>query len=107
MKLMASEKYANNLPGKLTGPLMLALAICYLAFHALSGEHGIYALLKEERKLEILRVELNDAAAKRRELEHRVRLMSSGSLDLDMLDEQARALLDEAREDEVVIPVKK
>ena len=107
MKLSAGEKYINRLPKKMVGPLSLALAICYLTFHALSGEHGIYALLKEERKLEILKTDLGDATEKRKDLEHRVRLMSSSSLDLDMLDEQSRALLDEARGDEIVIPLKK
>jgi len=71
------------------------------------GEHGIYALLKEERKLEVLKTELNDITEKRKSLEHRVHLMSSGSLDLDMLDEQARTLLDDTGKDEVVIPLKK
>ena len=97
----------HKLHRKLLGPLFLALAICYLTFHALSGEHGIYALLKEERKLDLLKSDLNDTAEKRKEIERRVRLMSANSLDLDMLDEQSRALLDEARGDEFVIPIKK
>jgi len=83
----------------------LAVGIFYLTFHALSGERGVYALLKEERKLEVLQTELDNVTAQRKDLEHRVRLMSAGSLDLDLLDEQSRSLLGNASENELVIPL--
>lgn len=89
----------------LVGPLLLAIGIFYFTFHALSGERGIYALLKENRKLELLKTELGDIAVKRKDMEHRVRLMSDGSLDLDLLDEQARIILNDADEHEVVVPI--
>ncbi len=87
------------------GPLLLSAGIFYLTFHALSGERGIYAMLVEDRKLEILKSELNDITAQRKKLEHDVGLMSPGSLDLDLLDEQSRIMLNEAGEDEIVIPL--
>lgn len=83
----------------------MAVGIFYLTFHALSGERGVYALLKEERKLEVLQTELDNVTAQRKDLEHRVRLMSAGSLDLDLLDEQSRSLLGNASENELVIPL--
>lgn len=101
----APRKLHEKLAGQLAGPLLLAVGIFYLSFHALSGERGIYALLKEERKLDVINGELADVTAKRKELEHRVRLLSDGSLDLDLLDQQTRILLNEAGEDEVVIPL--
>jgi len=90
---------------KLLGPLLLAVGIFYLTFHALSGERGIYALLKEDRKLEVLQTELTTTVAKRKYLEHRVSLMSAGSLDLDLLDEQSRTILGVAGENEMVVPL--
>lgn len=90
---------------KLAGPMLLAIGIFYLTFHVLSGERGIYALLKEERRLELLKTELADVQAKRKMLEHRVRLLSDSSLDLDLLDERTRLLLNEAGKDEMVIPL--
>ena len=89
----------------LIGPLLLAVGIFYFSFHLLSGERGLYVLLKEDRKLEMLKSELSEVVAKRKDLDHRVRLMSDGSLDLDLLDEQSRAILNNASEDEVVIPL--
>ena|SRR6185369_1894913 len=96
----------ERLPRKITGPLVSAFFIFYFIFHVLSGEHGLYALLKEQRRLEILKAELIEATAERKELGHRVHLMNSDSLNLDMLDEQSRAILDNAGSDELVIPVK-
>lgn len=95
-----------RLSEKLVGSFLAALIIFYLIFHVISGEHGLYALLKEQRKLELLKAELIEVTAQRKEMEHRVHLLSSSSLDVDMLDEQARAVLDDAATDEVVIPVK-
>ncbi len=100
-----SQKLHEKLLRPLLGPLLLSLGIFYFTFHALSGERGLYALLKEERKLEVLKGELNDVAVQRKDMEHRVRLMSAGSLDLDLLDEQSRIILNTAGEDEVVVPL--
>ncbi len=82
--------------------LFCAFAIVYLAFHALSGERGIYALFKEQRKLQVVSTELTRVTADRAALEHRVRLLNSSSLDDDLLDERARDVLGLAAEDEVI-----
>src|ERR1051325_10123557 len=92
----------SRLPEKMFGPLFFALAIFYLAFHVVSGEHGVYALLRNERELEILKAELASVQAKNKEMKKRVHHMSDSALDLDMLDEQSRRLLDDAGPNEVV-----
>ena len=88
---------------RISGPLFFAAAVFYLSFHALSGERGIYALFKETRELEIAQAQLAELSAERVELEHRVRLMNSGSLDMDLLDEEARRELGMAGSDEVMV----
>jgi len=84
-------------------PVAIACAFFYLGFHAISGERGLVAWFKEGRRLEQLKEQLADAAAKREAYEKKIRLLSAGSLDLDMLDEQARSVLGFAGPDEVVI----
>ena len=74
-------------------PLLLACAFFYLGFHSVSGERGLVAWFKENRRLEQLKDQLADATARREVYEKKIRLLSGGSLDLDMLDEQARAVL--------------
>ena len=101
------RNFREKLLRQVTGPLLLSASIFYLSFHALSGERGLYALLKEERKLELIQGNLDDITAQRKDMEHKVRLMSAGSLDLDLLDEQSRIMLDNAAEDEVVLPMPK
>lgn len=93
-----------KLAARLIGPLMLAIGIFYLTFHTLSGERGIYALLKEERRLEALKLELAEVTQERAALEHRVNLMSNESLDRDLLDEESRRVLGVGEENELIIP---
>lgn len=83
--------------------LFLVFILFYLSFHAISGERGFYAWFKESKRLEQLKAELADITAKREAYEHRIKLLSSQSIDLDMLDEQARKVLGYTRPDEIVI----
>ena len=100
-----SRRLYEKLLQQLVGPLLLAVGIFYFSFHALSGERGLYALLKEERKLELVKGELADITAKRKALEQNTRLLNDGSLDLDMLDERSRLILNDVSQDEVIIPL--
>ena len=69
------------------------LLIGYFGMHAYSGNHGLRA--KEDLALQMkeLSEELARLKADRHEWERRVALLRSGSLDPDMLDERARAML--------------
>lgn len=83
-------------------PLAGVLVLFYLAFHAISGERGVVAMFKETRKLELIKAELEKTVAEREALDTKVRALSSDSLDLDLLDEQARRVLGLAGKNEVV-----
>ena len=75
----------------------------YFVFHTFNGERGLYALLKENRKYEVLTSELARVRTQRDNLEHDVKLLRNESLDLDMLDEQVRSNLGMAGADEVMV----
>lgn len=83
--------------------LVLVFFLFYFGFHAVSGERGIFAWLKESRKLEQLKAELADAQAARMAYEKKIHLLRSDSLDPDMLDERARAVLGYSAPGEVVV----
>ena len=85
------------------GPLLCVLILFYLGFHAVSGERGLFALFKETRKLDLLKAEMAETVAKREALERKVARLSNDSLDLDLLDEQARLILGLAGKNEVVV----
>ncbi|MDG1286515.1 MAG: septum formation initiator family protein [Rickettsiales bacterium] len=73
--------------------LLIGFVMLYLVFHALNGNHGVYALLKEQKRESFNTVILADLQAQRAKIEHRVSMISGEMLDLDLLDEQARRVL--------------
>jgi cell division protein FtsB len=84
-------------------PMLCVLVLFYLGFHTVSGDRSLFALYKERRQLESLHQQLSETIEKRQHLEKRVMILSSQSLDLDLLDEQARSVLGMAGKGEVVI----
>ncbi len=92
--------------------VVLACTLGYFAYHTTQGERGLLAWLHLEKELRVAESEAavlaaervgGVGAAARRRLEHRVRLLRPDSLDPDMLEERARALLNYGRDDEVII----
>jgi cell division protein FtsB len=101
---IAIKPWHANIPWrKVSRSLVLVLALFYLAFHAVSGERGLFAWFRETRRLAVLQTELTSVQAQRAVYEKKIRLLSSASLDLDMLDEQSRRVLGVAGADEVVV----
>jgi cell division protein FtsB len=71
-----------------------ALLVGYFWVNAYSGKNGLRARLDLDQQIAQLTVELTSLKAERTTWERRVSLLKSESLDPDMLDERARALLD-------------
>ena len=90
-------------PGRLMKPLLLVFAVFYLLFHALHGERGLYALVKEQRQLSAVNQELEQTRAERERVELRVSHLRDNNLDLDLLDEQMRRMLGVMKPGEVVM----
>ena len=83
--------------------LVLGVASGYLVWGASNGEHG----LKAKEQFDAAAVELKSQLAalkdERARWELRVASLKSESIDKDLLDEEAHALLDRVAKDEVVI----
>ena len=71
-----------------------ALLIGYFGVNAYTGNHGLKARQNLDQQIAQLSVELATLKAERITWERRTALLKSESLDPDMLDERARALLD-------------
>jgi cell division protein FtsB len=71
-----------------------ALLIGYFAVNAYTGNHGINARQGLDLQMARLAAERDVLKSERQQWERRVALLKSQSLDPDMLDERARALLD-------------
>ena len=74
--------------------LAAALLIGYFGVNAYTGNHGINARQGLDVQMARLTIERDTQRAERQRWERRVALLKSESLDPDMLDERARALLD-------------
>jgi cell division protein FtsB len=73
--------------------VIAALLIGYFGVNAYTGNHGLKAKKDLDQQIAELTEELGRLKGERARWERRVVLLKSDSLDPDMLDERARALL--------------
>src|SRR5215475_232673 len=73
--------------------IFAALFIGYFAANAFTGNHGLRAQQGLEQQLASMKSELAGLKAERAHWERRVALLRADSIDPDMLDERARALV--------------
>ena len=78
-------------------------ATCYFAYAALQGDSGLVEQVRLAREEADLTRQRDALQLRRRGMETLTRRLSEESLDLDLLDERARAVLGFARPDDVVI----
>ena len=64
--------------------------VAYFVYHGIEGSRGWYAHLAVEAELAAAEAELAQLRTERLALEQRVRRLSDGSIDPDLLDELAR-----------------
>jgi cell division protein FtsB len=83
--------------------LVLGVTSGYLVWGASNGEHGLEAKVKFDAEAEKLKGELAALKDQRARWELRVASLRPESIDRDLLDEEAHALLDRVAKDEVVI----
>lgn len=84
-----------------------ALVLCMLFVipiaHLTFGRRGLISMVQLRGQIAQAGSKLDLIRAQRISLENQVRLLSAHSLDLDMLDEKARKILDVAAPNEVVV----
>ena len=83
--------------------LVLGVTSGYLVWGASNGEHGLKAKEKFDAEAIELKAQLAALRGERARWEMRVASLSPKSVDKDLLDEEAHALLDRVAKDEVVI----
>ncbi|MFS4437616.1 FtsB family cell division protein [Paracoccaceae bacterium GXU_MW_L88] len=88
--------------GKIAPVAFFALA-GYFAFTAISGDHGIFRRIEIESAQDAFQGELDTLTDRRMALENKTRRLSDDYLDLELLDERARATLGLTAADEIVI----
>lgn len=83
--------------------IVVFLVFIYFSFYTVNGERGLLRYMYLSKEIKYARQVAEQYNAEKRELEQKVRLLSSNSLDLDLLEERARIVLNFAADDEFVI----
>jgi cell division protein FtsB len=86
--------------------MVAAALIGYFGFHAFNGQRGLHARHLIDQQMVELTAELERLKAERNLWERKVALLRPDRIDPDMLDEQARLLLNFAHPNDVVMMVK-
>ena len=83
--------------------IFFVLLFFYFVFYTINGERGLRRYLHLRKEVGYAEQLAERYSREKHELEEKVRLLSSGSLDLDMLDERARTVLNFVSDDEFII----
>ena len=84
-------------------PLLACGAAAYFGYHLQTGDHGLKARADLERRKDVLAGELAGLREVKGRLERDVSLLRPENLDPDMLDERARAILNLAHQDDLIM----
>jgi cell division protein FtsB len=90
-------------PRQILTPLLFATVFGYFGYHLVNGDRGLLAMAQLQRENQIADQNFAEADATRKIWERRVSELRNQSLDPDMLDERARALLNYAKKDDIIV----
>ncbi len=100
---MVTRKRLRSILTTLGLYVMAALLIGYFGVNAYSGNHGLKAKEDLDQQIAALSTDLDRLKLERAQWDRRVALLRSDRLDPDMLDEQARSLLDYVAPNELTL----
>ncbi|WOC14795.1 FtsB family cell division protein [Pseudochrobactrum sp. MP213Fo] len=102
---MWTKQKRKTIRGRFIVPLLATAFLSYFGFHAYNGAYGIYSKEQLQAQATSLSQQLADLSEQRVSLERQVSQLRDGSIDKDILDEQARRALNLSHADEVTIIV--
>lgn len=100
---MWTRQKRKSILGRFCLPLLTLAFLSYFGFHAYNGEYGIYSSKKLAAQIAELQTKRDELVQRRTILEQEVSLLRDGTIERDMLDEQARRALNLSMENELTI----
>ena len=83
---------------------LIGICLClYFSYHAILGNRSIVKLYMLEKQIETMSQENSASAETKESLQKKVSMMRPGTVDKDLLEEQARLVLGYREAEEVVI----
>ena len=100
---MVTRKRLRTILNALALYVLAALLIGYFGINAYSGNRGLKAKEDIDRQMASLDADLTRLKLEHAQWTRRVALLKSDAIDPDMLDERARALLDDAAPNDLIL----
>ncbi len=95
---------STNFPWRKIGFALLNVCVMgYFGYNVIIGDHGLLSRWRLADEVSRLETKLTKIREKKSQLEHKVSLVRPESLDPDMLDERARAILNLAHPNDITI----
>lgn len=89
---MARGYHRKQKAKKLWVHAAMSLVVCYFVYHSFAGRNGMVTLLQLQQQVQTTQKQADELTYERVALEHRINRLSH-SIDLDLLDEEARRQL--------------
>lgn len=102
MIFFSSPKVNRNVRFIFSNIIWICIA-CYFTYHIFSGARGALSWAMLSREVVSLEKELKNLQEENAFLENKIRLLRSNNLDLDLLEEEAQAVLGLAKENDLVV----
>ncbi len=84
-------------------PVVIVAMMIYFTYHIFQGQRGVLAWIRLDKKLKEQEIILDKLTQEKEGLEREAYLLRPDSLDVDLLEEKSRLLLNFAHSDEVVV----
>ena len=83
--------------------LLCAGLIAYFSYHAVHGKHGLRAKAELSARVDVLESELKALKTERQRLERKTSHMAGAKRDEDLIEEEARTVLNFAHPDDIIL----
>ncbi len=83
--------------------LLCAGLIAYFSYHAVHGKHGLHAKAELSARVDALESELRSLRTERQRLERKASHMAGAKRDEDLIEEEARTVLNFAHPDDIIL----
>ncbi|MBO6638982.1 MAG: septum formation initiator family protein [Roseitalea sp.] len=100
---MWTRQYRKSPLRHLVIPCIAAASLAYFGYHGITGNLGLTSKAEYEQRLAGLEAELDALTTARARLKTRTAALSDGSLQRDVIDEQARLSLGLANANELIL----
>ena len=84
-------------------PALLLATALYIGYHMVNGDRGIIAWMRLEEDIASMAKQVAEAGEERRQLENRVVMLRPESLDPDLLEERAGAVLNLGHREDLLV----